>query len=534
MRLRGMLLKTFVTATCTLLLLAGCSQNASQPSDMTPDATPPSTGEDPSAIVVVQAAPLDTLDPGYAESGDDVRLVYHLFEGLVKYSDEGVGVEPGLAHSWTSSDDGLEWTFHLREGLTFHDGTPVNADAVVFSYQRLIDPEHPYYLVGGSWSYFDYLLGGEIEAIEAVDDLTVRIVLKRPFAPLLTHLAYYPGGVISPAALEKLGEDFGKNPVGAGPFQLKEWRTDGTVVIEAFADYWAGPPPAGTVVFRPVPEAGTRLLELRSGNADVMVAVPPEMQDAVRGDADLELVQVAGANLSWILMNPEVEPAFQDIRVRQALAHAVDVDTIVEELWGGLAVRAVNPYPSTMACWNDELEPYAYDVERARELLAAAGYGDGLDLVFHYSNTPRPYMPDPAGIAQAVAAQLQLVGVTVTLQEHEWTEYLALTGERQLGLHINGWYDVPEPDNFTRVMLVNTDYSRGDFGPEMGELLDQAVRTYDEEERCSLYRRAQQIFHETVDRIPLAHSQYVDAIRADLKGFVLHPSGPELLRRAHK
>lgn len=418
--------------------------------------------------------------------------------------------------------------------MTFHDGTPVNADAVVFSYQRLIDPEHPYYQVGGSWSYFDYLLGGEIETIEAVDDLTVRIVLKRPFAPLLTHLAYFSGGIISPTALQELGEDFGKHPVGAGPFKLKEWRSDGTVVIEAFEDYWAGPPPARTIVFRPVPEAGTRLLELRSGSADVMVAVPPEMQEAVRSDPNLELVEVAGANFSWILMNPEAEPAFQDVRVRKALVHAVDVDTIVEELWGGMAVRAVNPYPPTMACWNDELEPYAYDPNLARQLLAEAGYGSGLDLVLHYSNTPRPYLPDPAGVAQAVAAQLQAVGVNVTLEEHEWTEYLALTGERQLGFSINGWYDVPEPDNFTRALLVNTDYSRGDFGPHMAELLDEAVRTYDEAARCGLYREAQRIFHETVDRIPLAHSKYVDAIRADLQDFVLHPSGPELLWRVHK
>lgn len=478
--------------------------------------------------IVTSATKALVLDPAYAESGDDIRIAYHIYDTLVQYKRGTMEIEPGLAESWDVSEDGTVWTFHLRKGVKFHDGTDFNADAVVFNYMRNIDEDHPFYRVGGTWSYFDYLLGDQIEDIVAVDDHTVQIILKDKFAPLLVSLAYYPAGIVSPTALEQWGEDFFKHPTGTGPFEFEEWVTDQHVSVVANEGYWGGRPYLDKIVFKEVPEPSTGLLELLGGDAHVLVGLTPEQMQAVEDDANVDVVQVPGANLSWVLLNQKFDP-LKDVRVRRALNHAVNVDEIVEELWGGTAVPAVNPYPSTMPCWNDEIEAYEYDPEKAKTLLAEAGYADGFDMQITFSR-PRPYLPYPAAVAEAVAADLQKVGVNAVAREMEWGEFADKSDTRDIMAPQSGWYDIPEMNQFMNQMLLVSDYSRGDNYPdEMFELAEEAVHTYDMDERCQYYQRMQQIFHDQADRIPLAHSAYQTGVSSKLHGYVLGVDGQDRL-----
>ncbi|MGD2165666.1 MAG: ABC transporter substrate-binding protein [Anaerolineae bacterium] len=478
--------------------------------------------------VVASATKALVLDPGYAESGDDIRIAYHIYDTLVQYKRGTTEIVPGLAESWDVSEDGTVWTFHLRESVKFHDGTDFSADAVVFNYMRFLDEEHPFYQVGGTWSYFDYLLGAQIEEIVAVDDHTVKFVLRDKFAPFLVSLAYYPSGIVSPSALEKWGEDFIKHPVGTGPFKLEEWVTDQYVSVVANDGYWGGRPYLDKIVFETIPEPSAGLLALRGGDAHVLAALSPEQMEVVKNDPHLDMEQVPGANLSWVLLNQEFEP-LKDVRVRQALNHAVNVEKIVEALWGGTAIRAINPYPPTMPCWNDEVEAYEYDPEKAKELLAEAGYADGFDMQISFS-LPRPYLPYPEAVAQAVAADLQNVGINAVAREVEWGEFSDKSNARELMAPQSGWYDVPAINNFMNAMILQGGYSKGDNYPdEAFDLAEKAVRTYDMDERCEYYKQLQQIFHDHADRIPLAHSAYQTGVSKDLHGYVLGADGQDRL-----
>jgi len=474
-----------------------------------------------------------TLDPGFGESGDDVLIDYHIYDTLVQYKHGTIEIEPGLAESWDISEDGKEWTFHLRKGVKFHDGTDFKADDVVFNYKRFLDKTHPYYMVGGGWSYFEYLLGSEIVDIVAVDDYTVKFILKDKFAPFLVSLAYYSSGIISPEALQKWGEDFGRHPVGTGPFKLEEWVPDQYVSLVANENYWGGRPYLDRIIVKEVPEASTRLLELQGGKAHVLHAVSPEQMEILKADPTVKIVQIPGANLSWILLNQKFPP-LNIKEVRQAINHAVDLDTIVKKLWAGTAIRAINPYPPTMPCWNDKIKPYEYNPEKAKQMLAAAGYPNGFEMEISYSR-PRPYLPYPAQTAAAVAADLEKVGIKVTLREREWGEFVELGGKRELMAPQTGWYDIPEMNNFMNAMLLVSGYSRGEYGEyqaEMEQLAEKAIRTYNDEERCTYYKRMQEIYHEMADRIPLAHSSYQEAVSAKLHDFVLGVDGTPLLKWA--
>jgi len=468
------------------------------------------------------------LDPAYAVSGDDIGMSYHIYDNLVQYKGDTTEIIPALAQSWDVSEDGTVWTFHLREGVKFHDGTDFNADAVVFNYMRVLDEDAPFFHVGGSWAYFEYLVGAQIEEIVAVDDLTVKFVLKGKFAPFLVCLAYGTSGIISPTAIEEWGEDFIKHPVGTGPFIFDEWVTDQYVSLVVNEDYWGGRPYLDKIVFESIPEASAGLLALQGGDIHVLAELSPEQMAVVNNNPNLDVEQVSGANLSWVLLNQAFEP-LDDVRVRQAINYAVNVDKIVKELWSGTGIRAINPYPPTMPCWNDEIAPYAYDPEKAKELLAEAGYADGFDMEITYS-IPRLYLPYPEAVALSVAGDLQNVGINAIAREMEWGEFNDKGTAREMMAPQIGWYDVPAINNFMNTMILDGGYAKGDNYPdEMFDLAEKAIRTYDLDEQCGYYMQMQQIFHDHADRIPLAHSSYQMGVSKDLHGFLIGADGMDRL-----
>ncbi len=266
----------------------------------------------PGVLVVGQIAEPKALDPAAVTAVNDFRILMNVYDGLVRYRDGTLEVEPALATDWEISEDGTEYTFTLREGVTFHDGSAFDAEAVKFNFDRMLDEEHPFHDTGPFPLAFFF---SAIELVEVVDPLTVRFTLTEPYAPFLSNLAYPTGLIVSPAAVEQNGADFGRNPSGTGPFRFVEWRSNEAVVVEKNPDYWDGAPPLEAVVFRPITDANTRTAEMLAGGIDLMVEVPPVALSEFQGGG-YTIHEQAGPHVWFLILNTREGP-FADVRVRQ-------------------------------------------------------------------------------------------------------------------------------------------------------------------------------------------------------------------------
>src|SRR6056297_287692 len=324
----------------------------------------PATAQTPPGVLVVgQIAEPKSLDPHAVTAVNDFRILMNVYDGLVRYRDGTLEVEPALAESWEISEDGTEYTFALREGITFHDGTPLDAEAVKFNFDRMLNEEHPYHDTGPFPLSFFF---SAIEETEVVDPLTVRFTLNAPYAPFLSNLAYPTGLIVSPEAVKAHGKDVGRNPVGTGPFTFAEWRSNEAVVVERNDDYWGDAAGTEAVVFRPITDANTRVAEMLAGGIDLMVEVPPTSLGQFSGDG-FSVAEQAGPHVWFLILNAKEGP-FADKRVRQAANYAINKEAIVNDVLEGTAAVAAGPTPPAFAwAYNESLEPYPYDPDKARE-----------------------------------------------------------------------------------------------------------------------------------------------------------------------
>jgi peptide/nickel transport system substrate-binding protein len=481
-----------------------------------------------------------TLDPADATDGESVKAIESLFDTLVRYKTGSTEVEPSLATEWTVSDDHLTWTFTLREGVTFHDGTPVNAEAVAFSFQRQLDPEHDFH--DGEFVYWHDQFSF-VKSVEAQGDKTVVFTLDKPFVPFLTNLAMFTASIVSPAQFKKLkeagdeGATFKNKPVGSGPFKLKEWRRGEAIVLEAFDDHWRGRPQLDQVVLRKIADNNSRASLLQKGDLHGMDGINPADVSVLDEDANVSVVQQPGMNVAYMSFN-NLKAPFDDARVRRACAMALDLERVAQRLYYGLAVPAKNPLPPTLQGYNDELAARTQDVEAAKKLLAEAGHPDGFETTLWTMTNPRPYMPQPDKLATYVKNSLKSIGVTVTIVQKEWASYLEEVQNAEHDMCFLGWIgDNGDPDNFLYVLLdkENTEVGKASNysfyrSEPVHELLTAARVEFDAAKRADLYKQAQALIYEDVPLVPLVHNAQVVAIRANVQGFQLQPTG--LLRFA--
>jgi peptide/nickel transport system substrate-binding protein len=480
------------------------------------------SAEKEQTFIIARSTDANTLDAGYAWSEGEIDLMYHLYDGLVRFKNDQLEVEPALATDWERSDDGTVWTFELREDVTFHDGTPFNAEAVRFSFMRLIDEDHEYYGLG-DYSYFNYLLGEVIEDIKVVDEYTVAFHLKNKFAPFLTYMGYYSQFPVSPAAVKEYGEDVYQHPSGTGPFKLAEWKKDEYITLTVNEDYWGKKPSIDTLIWKVVPDISTRFLELQSGQVHAIKGLAPNQLAKVEGSDKMELHQVPGANIFQMTFNCDKEPV-DDKRVRQAIAYAVDMEKLVNGVYEGLGTVAVGSVPPTVFGFNDELEPYPYDPEKARQLLADAGYSDGVELTLNTFVHARPYISKPVDAAEIIKNDLSKVGIDATIETNEWGTHSDLMNNFKHQAAFSGWYDIPYPSNFLKTMLLEG--ADTNWKPqEMVDLANKALSTYDRDEQERYYRRMQEIEHEEVPTLSIAHSDYTAASSSAVSGFKLDVVG---------
>jgi peptide/nickel transport system substrate-binding protein len=482
----------------------------------------------PNVIVVGQIAEPQSLDPHAVTAVNDFRILVNVYDGLVRFADGSLEVEPSLAESWEISEDGLTYTFKLREGVTFHDGTPFNAEAVKFNFERMLDEEHPFHDTGPFPLAFFF---SAVEEVTAVDDTTVEFKLNEPFAPFLSNLAYPTGLIVSPAAVEASGKDYGRNPVGTGAYKFEEWQGNQRVVVTRNEDYWDGAPAPEAIVFRPITDANTRVAEMLSGGLDIMVEVPPDSVAQFRDAPDFEVHEQAGPHVWFLILNMKEGP-FAEKAVRQAANYAINKESLVTDVLQGTAEVAAGPIPPAFAwAYNEEVQPYPYDPDKARELLEEGGY-DGEEITF-YVTEGGSGMLDPVAMGTAIQADLAAVGMNVKIETYEWNTFLG-----QVNPGLEGKADMAEmawmtndPDTLPFLTLRTEAFpSEGGFNsgyysnPEVDELLNQARVSVESEERATLYQQLQEIVHEDAPWVFVANWVQGAVTTANVEGFSLQPS----------
>jgi len=494
------------------------------------------------------------LDPADVTDGESIQRMDNIFEGLVEYKAGNCEIQPCLATSWEPSADGTEIVFNLRKGVKFHDGTDFNADAVVFSFARQYDPNHPYHQYG-EWSYWGWMFG-DVEKMEKIDDYTVKFVLKRPNASIMTSLAMFTVNIVSPTNAEKYKEDAFKHPCGTGPFKFVEWVKDDHITLEANENYWRQRASLDKLIFKVIPDPSARLMNLETGAVQGIEYPNPADLDRIKANKDLVFMSKPGMTIGYMAMNegygyidangngvrdltdePLVKTPgyFEPLtkkKVRQAINLAIDKQSIVDNIYMGTAIKATNGMPPFMLGYNDDIVDYPYDPAKAKTLLAEAGYPDGFEVTLHVMPVSRPYMFDPPKIGEAIQSYLAAVGIKVKFYQVDWGTYLQETEEGKHQMCLLGWTgDNGDPDNFMNVLYGANVCSIGTAGNYSfytnntnQELLTAALATYDTEKRAAYYKKAQEMIHEDAGFVYLAHSTQNLVFRSNVKGYVLNPT----------
>jgi ABC-type transport system substrate-binding protein len=485
------------------------------------------------AIIFGVGTDVDELDPRTMDTQEAYIIVANVYDCLVMYDLGATTIRPGLAESWDISEDGLTYTFHLRQGVKFHDGDPFNADAVVAWFNSIKEGAPGSQYDATKMVYISDFYTDWIDSVEKVDDATVNMVLHQAYSPLLANLAIPKASMISPSALAKGLDALATNPSGTGPFKLAspdDWTRDTQMVLEANPDYWGGAPKVDQLVLKIIPEGSSRLQQVETGELDIAWALTPEDVERARDNPDLVVVEDAGLNTNWVNFNVTLDP-FTSKEVRQALNYAINKEELSEGLYNGNMVPAGGVLPPVDWAYNPDLKSYPYDPDKARELLSAAGYDEGNPLSFTFMayTIPRGYNPVGDRLATAIQEYWSEVGVQANIQTEEWTQYRADRAAGKFQCAMGGWQgDNGDPDNFLFALLGGPSKGAGNVSfyenPEVDKLLNQAVEVSDQEERKKLYHQAEQMMVDDAPCAFLGYQKHQVVTRANITDFQLQPT----------
>lgn len=452
------------------------------------------------------------LDPADMTDNPSETVLRHIMDGLVEF-DEQLNILPALAESWEVSTDGMHYTFHLRDGIFFHDGTPFDAAAVKFNFDRIITQN-----LRRTALFKPY-----IESVEVIDDLTVAFHLKIPFGAFLHHLSHGAALIQSPTAVQKWGAETGRHPVGTGPFKFVEWIPGDRIVLEANEDYWRGRPYLDKIVFEVVPEAATRVFRLETGEAGLALRLPPTEVPRLEANPEVEVMVRPTLRVIYIGMHNQKKP-LNDVRVRQAINYAIDKSLIVESILGGYGYVADSPLAKDT--WGYySTGGYPYNPEKARALLAEAGYPDGFKITLL---TPQGRYLKDYETALAVQGMLSEVGIRARVQVMEWAAYLSALERGEQELFLLGWApSTADGDWVLRPLLHSANWPPRDnnafyANPCVDRLIEEGMKASGEE-RYTYYKLAQKIIVEDAPWAFLHVVNEVNGHRANVHGVQFLP-----------
>lgn len=489
-------------------------------------------GDKPPAFIFARGADAQKLDPADIDDGESVNTLAQVLEGLVGFKSGTLEVEPRLAERYQISEDGLRYTFYLRDGVRFHDGTPLNAETARFSFDRQMDPGHPAHFEDASFQYWRNLFS-DVERLETVDAMTLRFHLRRPNAGILGAFASFPAWLVSPGAFAQHGEQMIYHPVGTGPYRFVSWRPNEAVLFEANPAYWREPGPGfDRMVLRSIPLNASRLSALKSGELHGLDGVQPAELRDLRTNPRFRILHQPGMNVGYLAFSL-LQARMRDPELRRAVALAIDRENLVRLALSGYGRPAAYPAPPEFLGIPDDDGPLRHDPEAAAALVDAHPGWTEKPFRLATFGQPRMYFPDPQRIASLVRSDLEDAGFRVEIVNREFKSHLHTTRNGDYEMALLGWIaDTPDPDNFLRTFFhsdaavkgsaTNISFYRRD---EMDRLLDEAVRTTDVEKREALYSEALALWAEDLPLVPLVQGEQITVLDDRVGGYRLSPTG---------
>ena len=457
-------------------------------------------------------------------------------------------VVPGLAESWDIDWGAPSVTFHLREGVNFHSNAVFNptrdltADDVIFTFDRQMNPDNPFYDVfGGTWTIFDGMgMSDVIEDIEKIDDFTVKFNLAYPSPQFLANLAMDFGSVVSKEYADAMlaansPEMLDQAPIGTGPFAFETYEEGVLIRYQRSPDYWGPPALVETLIFAITPQTSERYAKLQDGTCHVMAYPNRSNIAAMRANDDLVVMSQEGLNVSYLAYNTQMPP-YDNAKVRRALNMAINKQVLLEQVFQGHGLTAKNPIPPTIWAYDETTVDDVYDPQAARAILNAEGYTE-LDLKIWAMPVKRTFSPNSTLMAEMIQDDLRQIGVNVEIVSYEWEEYLLRSRDiGRNGAVLLGWTgDNGDPDNFLRILLscrMVEKQNRAQWcNEEFDTLLRKAALSTSQEERATLYAEAQAIFKQEAPWATLAHSLRHTLVRSEVQNFVMHPLGHHIFNQ---
>lgn len=492
-----------------LCLLTACGKQSTETTrPALPPAKPPVASVP--AFIYGRGADSQKLDPADIEDGESVKVLNNICEGLVCFKMGTAEIEPCLATSWTISPDGLTYTFKLRQGVRFHDGTPLDATAAAFSFHRQMDKEHPAHVKDGAFAYWTAMYS-MVRSVTPLDAGTLQFKLSEPHAPFLANLAIFPAALISPKFIDQ------RHPVGTGPFRFVDWTPRETIVLEANKDYWDGAPHLQKLIFKVVPDSAARLIQLQTGQIHAMDGVDPGELNVIKGDKALQLITAPGLNVAYLAFNCE-KPPFDDKKLRHAIGNAIDKHDFITGVYRGEAVAAKNPLPPFIPGHNDDIASKTMFLPNVKL--------PSRPLRLEVMTNPRQYLPNPIRAAELIKADCEKEGIKIEIVPNDWGTHLSRTSHGEHEMALMGWVgDNGDADNFLYVLLDKDTATLGSAlnicfwkNDAYHDLMMAARREIDPVVRATIYRKAQLIIADEAPMIPLAHAKFLLACRANVTG----------------
>lgn len=493
-----------------LFLLSACGSDGDTSGGASEEA-------EPKILKVANGADPVTFDIQATNDQATSRISRQIYDTLINQTPD-LKLHPSLATEWEEVEENL-YEFKLREDVTFHNGEPFTANDVEFTIRRAVDSPTIGHIVGSI----------DPDTIEVIGNHTIRIGTSDTFGPFITHLSHPAMGILNEKAVEEGGEDYGvTTAIGTGAFVFDEWVTGSKVVTSRYEDYWGDAPEIDGIEFSTVADPSVRLIELESDAVDIAYDISPSDLDAVEENEDLTLLNTPNLGSEYLGFNVKNDTPLQDVKVRQAIAHAVDVEAIIDAVYMGVGEIMSGPINELVFGFNEGLDPIEYDLETAEKLLDEAGYPDGgftLSLFVGDNSQER------IRVSQVLAEDLAKIGIDVEVTQMEWGAYLDATAVGESDMFLLGWTTVTTDADYGLYPLFHSN-SFGEAGnrsfyanDRVDELLDLGRYTSDQDERLAYYEEVQEIIHEELPWVFLQTRQNVTAINNRVHGFEHHPAG---------
>ena len=479
-------------------------------------------------IIFAQGADPRGLDPALVDDGESAKIMVNIYEGLLKYNKDSTEVEPALAESWDLSTDGLTYTFHLRKGVKFQDGTDFNADAVKFNIDRQLPPK-----VTEDMSYAGFVFNS-VKDVEVVDENTVKINMNSASTPFLNNLAMCLGApMVSPKALKDNSNNVNEHPVGTGPYSFVSWTKGQNIILKRNDDYWGAKALTKNVIFKFISDNSARVVALNNGEADIIDGIDATVVKQVESSGN-KIYQAPGMNINYMAYNTTKAP-FNDAKVRAAISQAINVPELVKSLYQGYAEAATSVLPTFMPGFDTGIKQVAFDQGASRTALVNAGVTTV--HIITYSN-PRPYnTANGQALAEAIQGYLKNVGVTATIDAFDWTTYKEKVKAGDFDICFYGWIgDNGDPDNFMNLMAdkdPTMNVARWD-NADFKALLAKGLTTPNGDERNKIYTEQEKMAAENAVWLPISHAPTLIGYRSNVSGFIYHMTGVIFLSEAAK